>query len=228
MHVDQYVVKKNPTKTTIRRLAVMLGLTGRETSQPTLQKQLATANEIHQKTAVEWLEEATAVINDFGGKAMKNTKGSSLVTLGCMASKSLIEAMHKTNKFLRDNIGLLGTTSFTSGYICLDAETKDVHAEEDTTMTMTCVPMQDFLAIDDDSPASFNFYLNDSDGTVLKMPLGVGMAVFFNGFFVSHRQERTSKETLVNVSAYGNRQLYNAAKKTQQRNMHAKVRKMLD
>ena len=82
----------------------------------------------------------------------------------------------------------------------------------------------------DNSEASTGFSFNfvslfkkkGQEEIEVKVSLNVGLSLYFNGFFLKHRQERpeelSEKKFYVNVGAYDNKALFDRARRTNIRN----------
>lgn len=90
---------------------------------------------------------------------------------------------------------------FTSYYVNIDAGTRDYHTEMDATYTLITVPRQ----VDDIHNVYFSFKLEEKNEIKIKMRSGV--TFMYSAYFLLHRQECSTKNRFINLSAYTNRRL---------------------
>jgi hypothetical protein len=179
-----------------------------------------TAAELDQEHQ-EFLDETIRVDGiDCIASAYHSAKGPNVVTSGTLLNRAAVEAAHILEPGLKKNVDLL-SGYFPAEFINEDAETKAVHSESDSSLTLIFVPWQEFLVEADGSEkaaqAVFEFHL---EGEVVRVEMVVGMAIFFSGFFLPHRQVRKSNAgKMVNVSAYGSKPFFDNLRKTIQRQM---------
>ena len=98
--------------------------------------------------------------------------------------------------------------------ICVNAQTKELHSEQDVTYTTIAVPKQKSLQ----SQYSFIFQINDAESISLLMNYGVHF--LFSGMFLVHRQKCENKnemELFFNFGSYGNNKLFTHLRKTMER-----------
>ena len=126
---------------------------------------------------IKWIEKGADVLDG----AFKNVCGGSVIHSGTMVMDSVVKALHGVNQDLRDNIKFIGKTEFTCGYLNYNAETLHPHTEEDTTMTLACIPLQEGLNSYENRQLSFNFYISGQDmpdEIPVMVPLVPGVSVF--------------------------------------------------
>ena len=153
--------------------------------------------------------------------AYHSAKGGNIVASGAVINKSIIQGGHILNPGLKKNVDLL-SGHFPAEFINEDAATEEVHTECDSSLTLIFVPWQEFLFEADGSEketqAVFEFHLL---GEVVQVEMGVGMAIFFSGFFLPHRQVRKkSAGKMINVSTYGSKPFFDSMRQTVQRQMN--------
>lgn len=151
------------------------------------------------------------------------TKGRSVVTSGTILSEALFEAMYDANPELKLQHPKLSQWWWPAAFVCLDAYTEIEHTERDLTYTLLHVPRQRkrwqvSLQYDESTGTVFNFYLNE--GLTIKVPMKVGVTIFYSAFFLKHRQTSSGKP-LVNIAVYGNQKIFQFGKKTLERNLVA-------
>ena len=101
--------------------------------------------------------------------------------------------------------------------ICENAQTEQLHTENDCTYTVISVPVQDEK--ESIQPEyTFLFKLKEKSGSVgIKMDPGV--TFLFSGKYLTHRQFRnvnvsSNNATFFNVASYGNKRLFSHLKST--------------
>lgn len=154
---------------------------------------------------------------------LHSVKGVSVIRTGTIVSRCLVlEAKKHANAELKESIKLLNGIRFMSAFVDWNAATIHPHTESDHGMTLVYVPLQDYLKPSEKSPAYFEFVLSEAKrgkpAVVVNIPLNTGTAVYFNGFLVVHHQVRKEERDLLNVSAYGNKMLFDNSRRTILRN----------
>lgn len=140
-------------------------------------------------------------------------KGTDVVHSGTVMNTAIVEGGLTVNPKLKEHVELVGDTKFPAVFLNFNAETKDLHMECDTSMTLIFVPLQEFLSMGEKSGTFFQFHLSDHD--VIEVEMGVGMAIFFSGFFLTHRQVRKEGASdMANVSAFGSKPFFDNMRQT--------------
>lgn len=149
-----------------------------------------------------------------------NIPGSSVTTKGTVMTHSVKRGAANANPLLQSHVGNIKGTRFPAVFLCVDAFTLRKHTERDCSYTLITVPKQDGLGVGHTSGYFFNFYLNNEAGDVIRVPMQLGTSIFFNGYFLTHKQSRAIDHvpTFVNISAYGNQKFFQSAQCTIMRN----------
>ena len=95
--------------------------------------------------------------------------------------------------------------------ICVNAQTRDLHSENDATYTTITSPNQRRLK----SKYSFIFEVNET--TKLKLLMNQGINIIFSGKFLVHHQQCMKQfhgDLFFNFSSYGNKRLFTHLKQT--------------
>ena len=109
-----------------------------------------------------------------------------------------------------DNTGIWQTL------ICVNAETTELHCENDCTFTLIVVPEQDN---DKEQSAEYNFIFDLMKGFTVGIKMDPSVCILFSGKYLLHRQSCNTNTTLkdnmfINLASYGNERLYNHLKHT--------------
>jgi hypothetical protein len=115
---------------------------------------------------------------------------------------------------LKEHIRLLHGTGYTSMFMNIDYECEEFHNEEDMSYTLLSVPPQEAFKYRDKTGVYFQFRFVDE---IVDVSMDVGSVVYFNGYFIEHRQCIKTKEpgkSFINVSAYGNKRLFTNLRST--------------
>lgn len=149
-----------------------------------------------------------------------NVPGSSVTTRGTMMNHSVKRGAGIANPLLKPHVSNISGTRFPAVFLCVNAFTLRRHTERDCSYTLITVPKQEGLSDGGYSGYFFNFYLNNKNGDVIKVPMQVGTSIFFSGYFLTHNQSRVSDHipTFVNISAYGNKKFFQSSQCTIMRN----------
>lgn len=158
-------------------------------------------------------------------RSFKCAIGRSVVTSGFILSQVLMKCLFQINPELENQHPRMGSWWFPSAFLCIDACTERPHTEPDHTYTLLHVPPQDNgdgpIKYAESTGTFFNFYLNGksrASGDHIRIPMNVGVSIFFNGFFLLHNQTRNGKP-LINIGVYGNKNVHLFGSATLERNM---------
>ena len=129
------------------------------------------------------------------------------------------EINNNNNKLIKH--GILNT------HLCLNAQTKVPHTENDTSYTIISVPNQThFLAPTKTQKNSFEFHINDEK--VLVIPMAVGSLICYSGFLLTHRQHITNTPNdtnpFLNIVSYNSKRLFSHILKSIERNSASKIK----
>ena len=103
---------------------------------------------------------------------------------------------------------LIGNLGILPAFINVDASTKILHTERDTTYTIISVPKQEQNSLG----IHFQFCLTKSTSLFLNMQSLTTFA--YSAFFLTHRQNHDSGRNNINISSYGNQRLFFNARKS--------------
>jgi len=100
--------------------------------------------------------------------------------------------------------------------ICVNAETKELHTEQDVTYTLISVPNQ---VKSKESLVRYDFLFSLTETQSIAIHLTPGVSFMFSGFFLKHRQNKSkdilsTDNTFFNLASYGNKQLFHHIRKT--------------
>jgi len=93
-------------------------------------------------------------------------------------------------------------TFITTAHININATTRDLHCEKDTTYTTICVPEQK----EEKAHIVFQFQINDEN--TLQLDVKQHGAFTYSGYCLSHRQLATKGENCMNLSTYSAKAVY--------------------
>ena len=93
-------------------------------------------------------------------------------------------------------------TFITTAHININATTRDLHCEKDTTYTTICVPQQK----EEKAHIVFQFQINDEN--TLELDVKQHGAFTYSGYCLSHRQLATKGELCMNISTYSAKAVY--------------------
>ena len=136
------------------------------------------------------------------------TRDGSTVVVAC------VQNALKEIPALKEHIRLLHGTGYTSMYMNIDYECEEFHNEEDMSYTLLSVPPQEAFKFRDKTGVYFQFHFVDE---IVNVSMDVGSVVYFNGYFIEHRQcikKKEPGESFVNLSAYGNKRLFTNLRST--------------
>ena len=102
----------------------------------------------------------------------------------------------------------IGNLGILPAFVNVDASTKILHTERDTTYTIISVPKQEKKT----HGINFQFSLTKSASLFLNMPALTTFA--YSAFFLTHRQNHDSGHNNINISSYGNQRLFFNARKS--------------
>ena len=114
-------------------------------------------------------------------------------------------------------------------FICKNAETGNLHNEEDCSYTMIAKPFfDDTIKIYGD--VNFEFQWNRSSSGILRVKLVEGTVLYYSGYGIMHRQRSTKSQvgTLFdhwNLSSYSNKMFYNCVRSSINRKVNPIKRK---
>ena len=116
---------------------------------------------------------------------------------------------------LQDNYGDIGMKKTSTGNgtwssnLCVNATTGLSHNEDDCTYTVICVPLQN------QSMNEYKFLFRVNDSNTIGIVLNPNTSIMFSGKLLTHRQGVIEKQmanngsdTFINISSYGNKQLF--------------------
>ena len=100
--------------------------------------------------------------------------------------------------------------------ICVNAQTKKLHTEDDCTYTLISIPNQNRPK---ESQVRYDFLFNLTGNDSLNIPLKPGVSFMFSGLFLTHRQNKSIEVTakndiFFNIASYGNKRLFHHLRKT--------------
>ena len=153
-------------------------------------------------------------------RIFSGTSGRCIIRSSIAMIEAGVIAAQDANPWLQNVLDFLGKTKFACAFYNVKAETRESHTEPDISMTLVSSPWQEHLEFGEVSPYSFNFYLSgQGDDVPIVARLNAGVNVLFHGFFLAHRQEFHGQESddnknIVNVSAYGTKDLFSYIRST--------------
>ena len=106
---------------------------------------------------------------------------------------------------------LIGNLGILPAFINVDASTKILHTERDTTYTIISVPKQEKNSLG----IHFQFCLTKATSLFLNMQSLTTFA--YSAFFLTHRQNHDSGHNNINISSYGSQRLFFNARKSIER-----------
>ena len=118
--------------------------------------------------------------------------------------------------FLENDLQGYAAGHFNFAYNCEKA-----HSERDSTYTLLHMPKQickDSM-LDD---TQFEWFTTGKGGDPIRIPMKEGAVIFFSAYGLSHRQQH-EKGSLMNLSFYGNKTLFQKGTKSAERAMRAKI-----
>ena len=95
-----------------------------------------------------------------------------------------------------------------SGNININAKTRDLHCEKDTTYTTICVPKQSLIQ----AYVVFEFKINES--MILQLDVKQNSAFTYSAYCLAHRQLYTIGKNCMNISNYSARSVFNHFRKS--------------
>ena len=103
-------------------------------------------------------------------------------------------------------------------WICIDAQTKDYHEDDDSSYSLICVPFVDLHKSPQycQSRGQYSFvfcwdeYCSDDAKVSIKLDPGVG--IYFLGPACNHKQMMKRNGSFVNMSSYQNKRLFDTLK----------------
>lgn len=141
-------------------------------------------------------------------------KYGSVTRDGSTVVVAVVQNATKEIPALKADIRLLHGTGYTSTFMNIDYECEQFHTEPDMSYTLLSVPPQEDFKFRDKTGVYFQ--LNFMEDTV-DVSMDVGSVVYFNGYFLDHRQCIKTKQhgkSFVNISAYGNKRLFTNLRST--------------
>jgi hypothetical protein len=118
---------------------------------------------------------------------------------------------HYVTTLFKDDIKDQSKCFMLSGNININAKTRDLHCEKDTTYTTICVPKQSLIH----AYVVFEFMINDS--MTLQLDVQQNSAFVYSAYCLSHRQLCTMGKNCMNISNYSARSVFNHFKKSLER-----------
>jgi len=103
---------------------------------------------------------------------------------------------------------LIGNLGILPAFINVDASTKILHTERDTTYTIISVPKQEKKTL------GINFQLSLTKSASLFLNMQALTTFAYSAFFLTHRQNHDSGHNNINISSYGNQRLFFNARKS--------------
>ena len=181
-------------------------------------------NELRSKLAVmnaDVLEEMAgaelqSAVNDMK-KVLPNVTNFIAPTLNTAFQIQNVIGNYNMNKVSISECGLWQSS------ICINAETTQLHTENDCTYTVITVPKQDIIK---ESTDEYTFLFDLKKGETVGVKMVYGISFMFSGKYLTHRQahnESTANKNsvFVNLASYGNSKLYNHIKKTIERKVNS-------
>lgn len=98
-----------------------------------------------------------------------------------------------------------------TGNININAKTRYLHCEKDTTYTTICVPKQTLIH----AYVVFEFRINES--TILQLDVEQNSAFTYSAYCLTHRQLYTIGQKCMNISSYSARSVFNHFRKSLER-----------
>lgn len=153
-------------------------------------------------------------------------RGPSLVGTSTVMTRSIVDVTKAAEGDIEENLSPLPGSDFPAAFINQHHQTDRFHTEEDSSLTLICVPPQASFSendpkgsLSDNDPIQAQFEFRLGAESIIKVDMGVGMSILFSGFFLVHRQQRTENASgkMVNVSAYGNKRFFANCRTTHMR-----------
>ena len=160
--------------------------------------------ELNTKHARLVAAEISKAMETIAGGILGGAKGPAITKAGTSFCKAIQECATKVNPNLKSELGMLPGIDYPAAFSCKNAETLTEHTEPDCSFTAIYVFAQEGMECDESPRAAFNFCISSRSQPNIQIPLTLGMAVYYSGFLLLHRQQLldVSRKPFYNVSAH--------------------------